>query len=1115
MKKDYTYSAFISYSSKDEKVAIALWKKLEHYRLPTVLQKQYEDVPEKMHIFLDQGDIVPGDTVENALSRELADSKKLIVICSPNSAVSPYVELEVKNFLSLGHSPNDIIPYIIEGEVNRESSDNCYVPSLFGKTGKDTINGVSVLRDGKWKAFVGVLANILDVKFDEIYKREKVRKNRIIAAWSGLGFLIVCLMSLIIWYVLPHTRYYCDYITKWGIPVGIFEISKNDAKKELEHYEITTRYGRPVKLVHADNHFEALNQSHYLNFLNRPKIATYEYKNGILPFESMKDWKLSSAFYTINSGDLQDGDKDYSVILEYNSDSENENQVIVDFYYGKGTRERKSLSNNYLDGSCFFYSDVRSLLVDNGLNNYSPEIYYLTDVSTIYQFRISYNEDGFDEITHFYNYNGSEVCDKNSIKEIKKYFDNLGRIIKQDLRYDSPDITLPKGIAYKYDGKGHLFSLRFLEISESNDDSACIINSNVNYAFYDYKFSSGRETISFFDSDNNPIVCSSFNGYKGESFIIDDKTSEIRTWRNELDELYPNTDVYEKIITSIDKNTTEFTTYLVINNQETKQNYLAEKRINETKKELYSISYDLYDNENSFISVEETEYIDGMRIEKTSIPINDSESIFIQSKTYDLHERLISEKQSNLFEFDGSLIECVIEYKGDNRSISFLKDGQPYLNPFRNYAQANFIYNNNNQLISCDFKDTNNFFINSYLGFSHYEAKYNINGLKLMEKYLNPKNELVLSEYFEYAQYYAEESFNHKYLTYFKYMDEDGRYAKPINKQYTHMKSDIVDNEQQLNFYSFDTKKRTDFYNDNILYKRGLYGYHADSSDIYYLDGEGRFAGSRKFNKYGELIKKRDIEYTDKAQIVKNYSTSDFSVIDNEMIKYFDGNNDYKSYYSSGNIHQLMKKDSCDRIILHEDWLENGQKETTSVFTYKEDGSYIVNTHDYTDETDSMSYYDKNKKTINGPEGYNGIGYGFDEDGIKRKVVLKADENGNLSSLSNMSGIIVKVMDVIQDSQAQKLGVLKDDIILEWGKYSYFPTGSEAELNENVEKGKSENQKIVFYRPDNQSFYSIQFNAGTKGIMIGTVYAGNSIEKSEEYINKIQIAYKKFKKKNR
>ena len=89
---NFKYYAFISYSSKDLKYAKELWKKLERYRLPSFLYKHYKDKPNKFHIFLDQGDIVPGDTVENALRRELIDSKKLIVISSPNSAYSKYVE---------------------------------------------------------------------------------------------------------------------------------------------------------------------------------------------------------------------------------------------------------------------------------------------------------------------------------------------------------------------------------------------------------------------------------------------------------------------------------------------------------------------------------------------------------------------------------------------------------------------------------------------------------------------------------------------------------------------------------------------------------------------------------------------------------------------------------------------------------------------------------------------------------------------------------------------------------------------------------------------------------------------------------------------------------------
>ena len=310
-------------------------------------------------------------------------------------------------------------------------------------------------------------------------------------------------------------------------------------------------------------------------------------------------------------------------------------------------------------------------------------------------------------------------------------------------------------------------------------------------------------------------------------------------------------------------------------------------------------------------------------------------------------------------------------------------------------------------------------------------------------------------------------------------------------------------------------KKRADFYRDGVLYQRGLYGSNIEGSVVYYTDGMGRFSGSLKFDKNGSLIKKRLIEYTDNSQIVKNFSIHDFDTIDNEMIKYFDGSNDYKKYYPSGNINYLMKNDLNGRVVLHETWFENGEKEETSVFTYNTDGSYVVNSHNYIDESDSIIYYDKNKKTINGPEGYSGIGYGFDENNIKRKVVLKADENGELSSLSNLSGKIVLVADIMQDSPAEKLGVQQGDLILMWGNYNYFPLGSETELFNSVEKGKTENSTILFYRPSDSSLYSLTFEPGTKGIVFTTKYAGNSIEESERYIQDLHKTYAKWKKKNK
>lgn len=152
---DFRYYAFISYSRKNEKEAKWLQKKLESYRLPTVLQKQHSDLPEKLHIFRDKTDIGVGGTVKNALNRELSDSKKLIVICSPEAAKSEYVEYEVESFLKLGRHTNDIIPFVVSGEIKKDSPQNCFTPCLQ----ELNLNAASVVDEGKSNAFVRLLSS--------------------------------------------------------------------------------------------------------------------------------------------------------------------------------------------------------------------------------------------------------------------------------------------------------------------------------------------------------------------------------------------------------------------------------------------------------------------------------------------------------------------------------------------------------------------------------------------------------------------------------------------------------------------------------------------------------------------------------------------------------------------------------------------------------------------------------------------------------------------------------------------------------------------------------------------------------------------------------------------
>ena len=89
--QEYRYFAFVSYSRKDMPWAKWLQKKLQNYMLPSKLIRTHKGLPKRITpVFRDQQDI-SGNVLENALHQALDDSRYLIVICSPNSAKSIYV----------------------------------------------------------------------------------------------------------------------------------------------------------------------------------------------------------------------------------------------------------------------------------------------------------------------------------------------------------------------------------------------------------------------------------------------------------------------------------------------------------------------------------------------------------------------------------------------------------------------------------------------------------------------------------------------------------------------------------------------------------------------------------------------------------------------------------------------------------------------------------------------------------------------------------------------------------------------------------------------------------------------------------------------------------------
>ena len=127
-KKTFKYFAFISYSHTDKEIAKKLQKKLEHYHLPSELQKNSPNLPENLKpIFMDESNLVAKGSLKIALQTNLEQSNYLIVICSPSSAKSEEVNDEVDYFIKLGRKEH-IIPLIIDGKPH--SNNECFPPAL-------------------------------------------------------------------------------------------------------------------------------------------------------------------------------------------------------------------------------------------------------------------------------------------------------------------------------------------------------------------------------------------------------------------------------------------------------------------------------------------------------------------------------------------------------------------------------------------------------------------------------------------------------------------------------------------------------------------------------------------------------------------------------------------------------------------------------------------------------------------------------------------------------------------------------------------------------------------------------------------------------------------------
>lgn len=262
-------NAFISYTRADEKWAKWLQYNLERYKLPSSLREK-TDIPRTIRVLNNDAKSIAAGNLSQQVDENIKRSKYLIVICSPRSAQSVWVNKEIETFISMGRS-EQIIPFIIEGEpYANELSIECFTQTLRQQPKDKEILCINVNKTGKDAAVVKLISRMFNVKFDAIWQLHKRQRKRMIVT------RVLCLIAIIASVLGLWVRWANQ---PFNFDVRLIETSIHN--KEL------TPYSRGVISLNIGN--EVLSDTVSVEdgrcvFLNIPK--QYYNKNAHVIFES-------------------------------------------------------------------------------------------------------------------------------------------------------------------------------------------------------------------------------------------------------------------------------------------------------------------------------------------------------------------------------------------------------------------------------------------------------------------------------------------------------------------------------------------------------------------------------------------------------------------------------------------------------------------------------------------------------------------------------------------------------------------------------------------------------------------------------------------------------------
>ena len=249
------YRAFISYSHLDRKLAAWVHRALETYRAPPGLTARTDGAPvarELKPIFRDRDELAAASDLGEVIRDALDRSDAMIVLCSPASARSRWVDQELAYFLQKQQTAR-VICVIAETTPADLPLIEVLPPALRAALppgGEPLAVDLRPGADGRRLARLKMAAGLMDVSLDRLVQRDARRRLRVMGAFTAAAVIVALGMGAMTVATLQSRQiaraerdeseglvaYMLGDLRKQLEPVGRLDVLDGVSGKVLAHY---------------------------------------------------------------------------------------------------------------------------------------------------------------------------------------------------------------------------------------------------------------------------------------------------------------------------------------------------------------------------------------------------------------------------------------------------------------------------------------------------------------------------------------------------------------------------------------------------------------------------------------------------------------------------------------------------------------------------------------------------------------------------------------------------------------------------------------------------------------------------------------------------------------